>query len=331
MAFHEVRFPERISRNATSGPSTLTNIIRIDSAGEERVSRWNNARWRGDAKQGIRKLSDLMEVAAFYRVRRGPAIGFRYKDWMDYASNSTHELWTPAGQADPITPTDVQIGVGDGSQTQLQLKKFYSSGGFSVERPITKPVAGTVRVAINGVEQAEGVDFTVNTTSGIVTFAVAPADGATITAGFEFDVPARFGAEIDEDGLMASVEGFDMGSIPSIPIIELFDGILVPDAVPLLGAQDFDGSANFTVTMLNGTVITVNPTAAGVKMLVPDTLDNLSPGGPYWHVYNRHGSNSLEIRVGTAAGTLVATVGAGTAKIVVLGFDSGGSKKWYGL
>ena len=37
--------------------------------------------------------------------------------------------------------------------------------------------ATTVTVTVNGVAKVEGVDFTVNRTTGVVTFSVAPASG----------------------------------------------------------------------------------------------------------------------------------------------------------
>jgi uncharacterized protein (TIGR02217 family) len=50
-----------------------------------------------------------------------------------------------------------------------------------------------------------------------VTFVVAPAAGAVVTAGFEFDVPVRF----DTDRISASLAGFAAGEIPSIPVVEV--------------------------------------------------------------------------------------------------------------
>ena len=50
--------------------------------------------------------------------------------------------------------------------------KRYESGAQAWVRRIVKPVAGTVRVALGGVEQASG--WSVNTTTGLVTFDTAP-------------------------------------------------------------------------------------------------------------------------------------------------------------
>jgi uncharacterized protein (TIGR02217 family) len=61
------------------------------------------------------------------------------------------------------------------------------------------------------------VDFTVDTATGLVTFAAAPAQGATVTAGFEFDVPVRF----DTDSIQTSAASFKAGEIPNVPVIEV--------------------------------------------------------------------------------------------------------------
>ena len=59
--------------------------------------------------------------------------------------------------------------------------------------------------------------WTVNTTTGLVTFAASPALGMAITAGFEFDVPVRF----DTDTLDVTLDFERLGSITSIPLIEV--------------------------------------------------------------------------------------------------------------
>src|SRR5690606_9650398 len=86
-------------------------------------------------------------------------------------------------------------------------------------RRITKPVDGTVLIAVDGTPKAVGTDVIVDLTTGVLTFAAehVPGDGAVLTAGFEFDVPVRF----DTDKLEVSLQGFRHGAIPSIPIVEV--------------------------------------------------------------------------------------------------------------
>jgi len=80
-------------------------------------------------------------------------------------------------------------------------------------------VPGSVRVAVAGSEVAEGTAFTCDTTTGIVTFLSGhvPAGGAAVTAGFLFDVPARF----DTDYLEVDLSAFAAGAIPKIPLVEI--------------------------------------------------------------------------------------------------------------
>jgi uncharacterized protein (TIGR02217 family) len=145
-------------------------------------------------------------VVAFFEARNGRLYGFRWKDWGDY--KSCLPSGTPA-------PTDQGIGTGDGSTTAFQLLKAYASGAQAWIRSITKPVAGTVSVALDGVTQASGLS--VDTTTGLVTFVIAPTNGVAITAGFEFDVPVRF----DADQLDVTHDIERLGTITSIPMIEV--------------------------------------------------------------------------------------------------------------
>ena len=206
MAFHEVRFPDNISRGARGGPERRTQIVELASGAEERNASWANSRRRYDVAYGIRRADDLAAVVAFFETRNGRLHAFRFKDWADFKS------CLPSQTPDP---TNQPIGTGNGSATLLQLSKRYTSGAQSWTRAITKPVAGTVTIALNGTAQASG--WSVSTTTGLITFSTAPAAGVAITAGFEFDVPVRF----DTDALDVTLDLERLGSITSIPLIEL--------------------------------------------------------------------------------------------------------------
>ena len=206
MAFHEVRFPDNISRGARGGPERRTQIVELASGAEERNASWANSRRRYDVAYGIRRADDLAAVVAFFEARNGRLHGFRFKDWADFKS------CLPSGMPSPL---DQPIGTGNGSATLFQLTKRYTSGAQSWTRAITKPVAGTVTVALNGTPQASG--WSVSTATGLITFTTAPAAGVAITAGFEFDVPVRF----DTDALDVTLDIERLGSITSIPLVEI--------------------------------------------------------------------------------------------------------------
>ena len=206
MAFHEVRFPDNISRGARGGPERRTQIVELASGDEERNASWANSRRRYDVAYGIRRADDLAAVVAFFEARNGRLHGFRFKDWGD------HKSCLPSGTTAPI---DQAIGTGDGATTTFQLVKRYASGSQTWARTITKLVAGTVRVALDGAEQIGG--WSVDMTTGVVTFDSTPAEGVSVTAGFAFDVPVRF----DTDALDVTLDLERLGSITSIPLLEI--------------------------------------------------------------------------------------------------------------
>lgn len=207
MAFHEVRFPAGISLGASGGPERRTEIVTLASGFEERNSPWADSRRRYNAGYGVRSLADIHAVIAFFEARSGRLHGFRFKDFSD---------WQSAAPGSQITPFDQNLGAGNGALSGFQLRKTYMSGSQTYMRTIRKPVAGSVRVALNGVEQSAG-QFTVDAATGLVTFSAAPGAGVSISAGFAFDVPVRF----DSDFLEINHAAFNAGQIPNIPLVEL--------------------------------------------------------------------------------------------------------------
>lgn len=197
MAFHDIRFPDEISYGATGGPEFQTSIVMVKSGQESRNQNWSQSRIKWDISTAIRDRADLNQLVAFFRAREGRAHGFRFKDWTDF------------------TGTQQNIGTGNGVITAFQLTKTYNDGLITKVRTITKPVTGTVRIYLNGVEQFSG--FTVGVTTGIVTFTVAPGAGVVVTATYEFDIPARF----DNDQLKINIQGYEAFIGDAINIVEI--------------------------------------------------------------------------------------------------------------
>ena len=205
MSFDDIRFPPQISRGSSGGPERRTEIVVTGSGAEERNSRWADSRRRYNAGFGVKSLDDIHLVVAFFEERRGRLHGFRWKDHLDFKSGAP-------GAA--VTAFDQAIGTGDGEATRFQLAKRYGAGLRDYQRVITKPVPGSVRIAVAG---REVTGFGVDALSGVVTLAAAPAAGAAVTAGFLFDVPVRF----DTDELRINLAQFAGGDIPDIPIVEI--------------------------------------------------------------------------------------------------------------
>jgi uncharacterized protein (TIGR02217 family) len=209
-AFHEVRFPLAVAFGSTGGPERRTDVVLLASGHEERNARWADSRRRYNAGTGVRSLRDLHTLLAFFEERRGRLHGFRWRDRADWKSCPPDGTPAPADQA---------IGTGDGATAAFHLVKRYGGAFAPYVRAIAKPVAGTVRVAVDDVEQAAGTDFSVDAATGVVTFLPGhvPVGGAAVTAGFEFDVPVRF----DTDRLDIDLAAFEAGEAPNVPVVEI--------------------------------------------------------------------------------------------------------------
>jgi uncharacterized protein (TIGR02217 family) len=200
--FDDVTFPIAIGAEASVAPGFSTNVVTSASGHEYRNVNWRQSRLSFDAGPGVRGETEVETLLAFFRARRGAAVGFRFRDPYDFRSGGL----TAAPAAG-----DQGIGVGDGSATSFALVKTYGGGE---QRRITRPVAGSVRVAIDGEEQATGWSLGA---LGTIVFTAPPAAGASISAGFEFDVPVRFA----EDRLEINRATFQAGEAPSVPLVEI--------------------------------------------------------------------------------------------------------------
>lgn len=205
MTFHDIRFPLDIALNSEGGPTRRTEIVALVSGREERNSPAAGSRRSFNAGYGVKSLADIEAVIAFFEARRGRLHAFRFRDPFD---------WKSCPLADTPQADDQVLGQGDGARRAFPLVKRYTSGAQAYERAITRPVLNALRVAVGG---AATTAFTF--AGGVVTLAVAPSAGAVVTAGFEFDMPARF----DTDSLRVNLAAFRAGDIPSIPIIEVLE------------------------------------------------------------------------------------------------------------
>jgi uncharacterized protein (TIGR02217 family) len=201
--FADVSFPIAIGREANVEAATSTAIAGGAGGREQRNAEWAEARLTFDAGPGVRSEGDLGALIAFFRARRGPAQAFRFRDPFDDSSN---------GMAGEPGPEDQLLGIGDSVRTVFALVKDY--GG--VTRRIIRPVPGTVRVAVDGVEAG---GWTLGE-GGTVAFDAPPPSGTNLTAGFRFDVPVRFA----EDRLAVNRATFLAGEAMSVPLIEVREG-----------------------------------------------------------------------------------------------------------
>lgn len=199
--FVEERLPDLLAFGAVGGPRFLTAIGSSHSGYEQRDDVWALERGMWDLGYAYRTAAQTATLIAFFTaVACGRANGFRFYDHSTGEQHGTSEF----------------LGTGDGADTTWQLRKLYTTGALTYARTITKPVAGTVQMTLNGTVTTA---FTVNTTTGIVTFTSPPGAGVVIRASFEFDVPVRF----DTDWLDVRCVEPGLFSWDNVTIVEIRD------------------------------------------------------------------------------------------------------------
>lgn len=193
------RFPDDIAYGSSGGPGFKTTIFQGNSGLETPVQMWSRSKGKWDVSYGVRDKTDMDTLRAFFYNMRGKATAFRFKDWGDY--ELTNEL----------------IATADGVDTTFPIIKTYA-GAQPYIRRIFKPIASTVVVKVNDVIVPVGINYTLDATTGIITFlgGFIPTVGQTIKVTCEFDVPCRF----DVDEFNATHDGYLTETWSGITIVE---------------------------------------------------------------------------------------------------------------
>ena len=194
--FLDQQMPLKIALKSSGGPQWNTSIVRVDSGHEARNTPWAEELSAWDVGSFVTTQAEMAELLDFFNGVQGRLHAFRFPDPKDRAA--VNQL----------------IGTGNGVQTTFQLTKTYGAGGYT--KVIRKPVMVSVTVA--GVVQVQGTAYTLDTTTGVVTFLVGhiPAAGQEVRWSGEFDKPARF----DVDQLSVNYTDLVYGTL-SIPVVEI--------------------------------------------------------------------------------------------------------------
>lgn len=185
------------------GPQFRTTIVSAYSGYEERNADWEyeGGSWTLGAYRVNRAGLDY--VKDFFRARRGRAVGFRWKNYGNYVMAKT------------------DIGTGDDAETDFQIVRVVDTGyGEPYSWPVKKPVGGTVTVYVDDVVTPSG--WTLDTTTGVLTFGSPPADGAVIAVQCEYDMAVRFDTD-HLQGIFKAVrmsDGEVVFEIAGLPIVE---------------------------------------------------------------------------------------------------------------
>lgn len=193
-----------------SSPRFSTAITTSDGGGSDRNRHWQHPLRTFRLPKAVREHEQLEALKDHWLVMGGPEMLWPFTDPLDFASV---RLQLP-NVSPEITLADQIIGVGDGITRSFQITKTYRVGGRTYARPIYLPHDDTLLPGIAGYapEAVPGDPFTWTVTreGGVITFDHAPAEGASITAGYYFDVAVRFQRDDSFDGIVESyqVSGF---------------------------------------------------------------------------------------------------------------------------
>jgi len=206
-SFHEVLFPEDISYGSSGGAGYSTTVIALSSGFEQRNINWQNSRATYEVTYGVKSPDQMEALQDFFHARFGKAYGFRYKDWADYTIESG------------ILCTFDGVG-----QTFQINKRYEPATSYFVDRPIKKPVAGSLDgyfyfIDGNGNRtNLNPADYSLDYTTGLFTYTVIPAAGTMLYVDYlEFNVPVRF----DTDSMKITQDAWETSSWPSIELVEL--------------------------------------------------------------------------------------------------------------
>ena len=314
MAFHDIRLPDGLQYQSTAGASFSTIIQEQASGHEYRITRQAQGRHRYRLRKELQTEAEAKAIKAFALGRRGSLHSFRLKDFSDYTSA---ENGTGAH-----TATDQTLGVGDGTNTTFPLVKLYEPSGPNVyPRPIALPVVGTVLVAQNTTPTTA---FTISGDGDIV-MDTAPTAGVAVSAGFEFDVPVRFGKGFDDFAQM-SADAFQVWSIVDMDCIEVLAEVESPERWNAGGGRDWGVvGANVTLSLNDGVMHRFEPSVA-ISAYLPSA--SRVPGGDrLFTIHNVSGSaGTIQIRDGSGA-AVGSAITNGLIKFVGLA-RSGSTATW---
>ncbi len=216
--FDDVLMSKKILFRSQSMIETSTDQAFSDSGFVNTNKRWTFA--LRTLSIGFRKPPPTLQpIVDIFLAIPGPNGSFNCRDWADW-NTLVGQIYEPVivtKDDQPMVNTVDGTYLGDASTLIFQLNKRYFVGATAVSnRFITKPESGTVLVAVNGVLQTETTDYTIDYTTGLVTFVVAPPNTETVTWGGNFCTPVKF----ISDQLPVSLDAF-VNEMQSIELQEV--------------------------------------------------------------------------------------------------------------
>jgi uncharacterized protein (TIGR02217 family) len=196
MAFDEILMPTWASDITGGGPEFVTFRTTTRSGAETAVSVWNFPRSAWTLNSSAIRKTEYDQLFAFFVGRLGSANGFRFHDPRDYLIGRTAE----EDEDGVITFTEAPVSTVQLTTETFQIVHPYTYGGTTVSPYVYKIVGDTLTDTAAEetdstvrVYQADGTTevtsgWTVNLTTGVITFSVAPGYLPKVSCEFHFMV-----------------------------------------------------------------------------------------------------------------------------------------------
>lgn len=251
------RFPEGIAYGAVGGPGFNTSIVVVKSGHESRNAEWSAARCRYEVAHAAKTKANFDAVANFFRIVKGRAMGFRFKDFADCQASWTEGI--------------LGTGVGTGGPA-FQMVKKYAAGASYATRDIAKPVSGTCTFKRGAATLVVGVspgNINVDHTTGIVTFA---ADGTGVASSITPGVTTQVVLDVNPGTLTIGQRLYLSGFAGA-------DAALVNDLPHVISNITGSGPYTFTLTTdTNGKTVLLS---GGIGRKFPQITETLTWSGEF--------------------------------------------------
>ncbi len=207
--YDDIILPLGMSLGSSIGPMTSTQQLITTSGKRKTNKRWTEHLQKFDVGFNVKSSPDIFVIIDIFQAVDGPFGSFLARAWNDW--NTTAGLMEPGDETfitnvdEPLINTVTGLNLGDGSTTTFKMVREYTGSSATAlhQRDITKPQNGSVVVAIDASAKTEGVDYTINYATGIVTFISGAPGGAEVpTFGASFYVPVAF----VDDEILSSVD-----------------------------------------------------------------------------------------------------------------------------
>lgn len=168
--FIDTRFPLEIAYGSGGAETFETDVFTGENLLEVRAERSTDSRAAYDIAM-VRPATEIEAVKALFLCAQGQLKTFRHRDPLDWSVTSAH------------------IGTGDATVSTFQLVRPFYSSTWYFNKPVTRPVSTSVSVTLDGVGTTE---FTVDSTSGVITMTTVPGSSVIVRASFQYDREVRF-------------------------------------------------------------------------------------------------------------------------------------------